>query len=268
MTKAFFDKFPTVDYYNNLKLRNIILNAKFVSDIFDKFDVFYPYVIQEWERPDTIAADYYGDPKYFWVVLMSNKIVDPVTEWPKNYYDFQRFIETKYSMTVDETKRHILYYQFTGVGGNFNQDLIDRKTWTMPVETYNYLSRQMTGTLNLNNANGQIITGTNTIFEIELEAGDQIVINTGSENEIRTISSIVSNTEMIIDSDVLQSNTAATFKLYHSPTGLEDAFSIDGWNPVYAYDYEVEQNDLKRSIKLLDASYISEVENQLKYIFR
>lgn len=269
MTKAFFDKFPTVDYYNNIKLRNIILNAKFVSDIFDKFDVFYPYVMEEWERPDTIAADYYGDPKYFWVVLMSNKIIDPVTEWPKGYYDFQRFLETKYKMTVDETKRHILYYKFIGVGGTHEQEFIDRKTWEMPVETFEFLNRELAGTLILNNSNTVSVTGVNTLFEIDLQKGDQISIDVGNNyNEVRTVTSIISNTQMTIDSFVAQSNNAAIYKKYYSPLGLDDPYSLDGWTPVYAYDYELELNDKKRSIKLLDTSYIPEVENQLKYIFR
>jgi hypothetical protein len=264
MAKYFFDRFPAIEYYNNNVLRNIILKSRIVQEVFDHFDSFYPYVIEDWERPDTIAADYYGDSKYYWIVLMSNNIVDPMYQWPLGHYDFIRYMEKKYNMTIDETKAHILHYRYKGIGGNVYNDLEDRKDWVLPTETFQYLDRNLQGTLDLNNSNGVIITGSNTIFEVELEKGQDIYINTGDNLYVkRTVSSIVSNTEMIIDSDVIQSNTAASYKLYYDPLGLIDRYSPEGWEPVYAYDYELELNDAKRSIRLLDNRYTGQIEREL-----
>ena len=40
-----------------------------------------------------------------------------------------------------------------------------------------------------------------------------------------------------------------------------------GWSPVYLYDYEMGLNEAKRSIRLLNKSYVPQIEKELKYIF-
>jgi hypothetical protein len=283
MAKYFFDRFPAIEYYNNNVLRNIILKSRIVQEVFDHFDSFYPYVIEDWERPDTIAADYYGDSKYYWIVLMSNNIVDPMYQWPLGHYDFIRYMEKKYNKTIDETKAHILHYRFRDIGGNvkdwiytrppseqsdllFEYDTLinARKDWKLPPETFEYFDKTLQGTLDLNNSNGVIITGSNTIFEVELEKGQDIYINVGNSLYVqRTVKDIISNTEMIISNNVIEANNAASYKLYYEPLGLTDRFSAEGWEPVYAYDYELELNDAKRSIRLLDNRYTGQIEREL-----
>ena len=41
-----------------------------------------------------------------------------------------------------------------------------------------------------------------------------------------------------------------------------------GWTPVYTYDYEVNVNDSKRSIRLLDSSYIDQISSELSKIYQ
>lgn len=41
-----------------------------------------------------------------------------------------------------------------------------------------------------------------------------------------------------------------------------------GWTPVYTYDYEVEQNDAKRSIKLLSNVYVNQIVKELSTVFQ
>ena len=40
------------------------------------------YAIKDGESPDTVAYNYYDDPSYAWLVLLSNNIIDPYFEWP------------------------------------------------------------------------------------------------------------------------------------------------------------------------------------------
>jgi hypothetical protein len=42
------------------------------------------------------AFNYYDDPAYAWLVLLSNNIIDPYFEWPLSVYDFNQFIKKKY----------------------------------------------------------------------------------------------------------------------------------------------------------------------------
>ena len=47
------------------------------------------------------------------------------------------------------------------------------------------------------------------------------------------------------------------------------AFGEDtsGWAPVYTYDYEQRLNEAKRSIRLIDKSYVPQIEKELSKIF-
>ena len=58
--------------------------------------LFHPYVVADGDRPDTIAALYYGNDLYDWVVLLSNQIVDMRNEWPLEQNQFEAAIVAKY----------------------------------------------------------------------------------------------------------------------------------------------------------------------------
>lgn len=45
-------------------------------DVLDGVDTF-EHVLQLGERLDTLAHKYYGDPDYWWVIALSNRIQDP-----------------------------------------------------------------------------------------------------------------------------------------------------------------------------------------------
>ena len=73
---------------------NLMIRQRFRDAIVDEITAFYPYFIQESERPDTLAFDVYGDIKYIWVILMINNIIDPYSATdPKN---FTKYIQNKY----------------------------------------------------------------------------------------------------------------------------------------------------------------------------
>jgi len=69
-------------------LRRFVIHVK----IREKSAIFYNYDIQDGDRPDVIAHKYYGDSKYDWVVLLTNKMLDPNYDWPLGYENFRKFI--------------------------------------------------------------------------------------------------------------------------------------------------------------------------------
>jgi hypothetical protein len=52
-----------------------------------------------------------------------------------------------------------------------------------------------------------------------------------------------------------------------TPTTYAITNDTAGWSPVYLYDYEVELNDAKRSIKLININYIPQLKKEIKKIF-
>ena len=49
------------------------------------------------QRPSDVAMGAFGDPHLDWVILLSNNIINVRDEWPMSQYDFQRFIDNKYT---------------------------------------------------------------------------------------------------------------------------------------------------------------------------
>jgi len=103
----YFDLYPNVllpsfsDKRNSSKdyvaITNLFKRAKIRDDIFESVKAFYSYIIEGDDRPDNVAKKVYENDKLDWVVLISNNILDIKNEWPMNGYDFQRYLDAKYT---------------------------------------------------------------------------------------------------------------------------------------------------------------------------
>jgi hypothetical protein len=131
-----FSLLPDVTYNNRLS-KNILSRASFVRDVLRQYEIYYPYDVKEWERPDTIAYDYYGNSDYEWLVCIPNQVFDIPRDWVKNQRDFYNYLKSSYG-SVDHTKITIHHYKYTGIGGD-TQDEINRKSWKMSAKTYDSL---------------------------------------------------------------------------------------------------------------------------------
>tara|TARA_R100001377_G_scaffold79701_1_gene58117 strand:+ start:158 stop:667 length:510 start_codon:yes stop_codon:yes gene_type:complete len=92
---SYFNQLPKIKFLNQ-DIVNLATSVKLHKLI--KADAFalLNYVIKDGESPDTVAFNYYSDPSYAWLVLLSNNIIDPYFEWPLSVYDFTQFIKKKY----------------------------------------------------------------------------------------------------------------------------------------------------------------------------
>lgn len=100
----FFAKFPTTIY--TLSKDSEATQTEAVTDITKRIGVnldlinnnmvFIDYNIRESDTPENIAHRYYGDSEKHWIVLMSNRIIDPQFEWPMDDKTLSTFIENKY----------------------------------------------------------------------------------------------------------------------------------------------------------------------------
>ena len=114
----YFYTFPTVPYDADgtmpnkyQTVRNIMNRIKIKESIKSDIAAYYPYLVQEGERPDILSFKYYGSVSYAYLILLFNNIIDPQFDWPLNTIDFENYIIAKYgsvSAAYDERK---FYYQ-------------------------------------------------------------------------------------------------------------------------------------------------------------
>ena len=115
----YFSNFPKILYdiegKNSIKpnyttVINLMIRQKFREAIKEDITVYYPYYIEEGQRPDVLSFEIYGDTKYVWMVFMVNSIIDPYWQWPLDAKQFVKYIENKYG-TAGAAKTNVHHYE-------------------------------------------------------------------------------------------------------------------------------------------------------------
>lgn len=97
----FFTYFPLIKYdieKNNIEniATNIIRRFRIKPDALVNGAVFYDYEIQEGDRPDIIAAKFYGDANLAWLVLYYNSMSNAHYDFPLTNHEFEQYLISKY----------------------------------------------------------------------------------------------------------------------------------------------------------------------------
>jgi len=141
----YFSYFPTTDHDltnigQTVALTNILRRFKIRANVKGRTDVYYDYDIQAGDRPDTIAAKYYGNSNHAWIVLHFNDIVDPQFAWPLFGNDFTNFIVGKYGSIVTAQATVHEYRQIVSEALVKNDGTrIEKETLVVDLTTYNTL---------------------------------------------------------------------------------------------------------------------------------
>ena len=103
----YFDLYPDVELpsfsdkrrssFDFIKIKNLFKRGKIRDDIYGAVTAFSKYTVLDGERPDTVARKLYDDEQLDWVVLISNNIINVQDEWPMGQYEFERYLDNKYS---------------------------------------------------------------------------------------------------------------------------------------------------------------------------
>lgn len=102
----YFQKFPQVAYNTTEIVNGLPQNfVRQVPNMTVRFDVTYDaaayqwYTIQDRDRPDTLAAQWYGSSEFTWVVLLSNNMRD-IYDWPMSSSEFASYMNKKYESSA------------------------------------------------------------------------------------------------------------------------------------------------------------------------
>ena len=99
----YFTQFPKTEY----NLSGLNGNTKVVTDIFRRVKIrskiaknvtlFDKYDVIEGEKPEDVAYKAYGSTDYFWIITLTNNIVNRFYDWPLDEYVFQQYVADKYA---------------------------------------------------------------------------------------------------------------------------------------------------------------------------
>lgn len=103
---SYFEYFPLTPYDltkpgatepNIVIVKDIVRRVKLNSRVADNAFSYDLYDIQEGERPDILAHQFYNSPKFAWVLLVTNEIYDVYEDWPRTERELRNMINKKYS---------------------------------------------------------------------------------------------------------------------------------------------------------------------------
>ena len=137
----YFSEFPTTTFGGQVVL-DITRKAQLKRLVKSSALAYMNYTVQDGERPEDVAFYYYDDPAFAWLVLLSNDIVDPYTEWPKTDRDLNEMIKVKYASQANATGEAVVEWTKNGtIGANVihYQSLIDPEIKLNRASFYNLL---------------------------------------------------------------------------------------------------------------------------------
>ena len=124
---AYFSSFPKIFYdVRGLQSRspedivtNIMARVLLKASAFDNPDTsqqdllqatgyFQKHIIQDGERLDTLAYEYYGDSELHWIIAYANgvSISNPYYDFPLTQFDLHKFITKKYGAGNENATHH------------------------------------------------------------------------------------------------------------------------------------------------------------------
>jgi hypothetical protein len=170
-------------------ITDLLARVNIITTLLQDPLIFYSYDIKDSDTPEIIAHKYYGSVDRFWMVLISNEILDPQWDWPLTNKVFNSYINSKYTPAEITEINH---YEKTITNTIIPEGTISSKTIVISEDEYNSL----------------------------VESSETYSTITGDVN--------ITITKNIVDN----------------------------------YTYELNLNESKRRIKLLNKSYATKLENE------
>jgi hypothetical protein len=219
---SYFSKFPR--YITKTLDNNQIVIADFFSRVAqsqrasDKTSVLLPYIILDGETPELVANKFYGTPFYHWILLLINDITNPRTEWPleSRYVISLIFDKYTFELTVDDTTQY-------AVG-----DVIESVD-----EGGKFIVTSVTDTVLLKSTVGFTTIALSTQLN-----------NITKEVENLQVTGVIDPTEGV--QHYIDTTTGLIVDFSNNPNVV----------PVTNLQYEEEENEKKRTIRILDPQFL------------
>lgn len=113
----YFNQFEKINYDvkgngKYLVMTNLMLNVKIKDKIKEYLVAFDSYDVVAGETPEIISHFYYEDSSLYWVILLTNNIVNYHNQWPLSVPAFEAYLNSKYN-DVNQI-HHYEIYQTSG----------------------------------------------------------------------------------------------------------------------------------------------------------
>jgi len=230
----YFTYFPKIDYDldDNKQTKSIVDVFRFAKIInnqtLDDISLYAFYDVNDGERPDHVSRRIYGSADYYWTFFLVNEEMKNLfTDWPMSYSQMEDHVNLNYSGTALTVTTSDFYDKLTI--GETVTGILSGATGKVVAKDSNY------GWIKINSKTG--------IFQAE------------------TIQGQTSNDIVVITGETAFKN--ATHHYTHSTEGIVPRGTA-GAVAVTNEQYEIDENDKRRRIKVLKPERVQEVVQQFR----
>jgi len=144
----YFNYMPKIEYNFpssiELQVQDIFRRFTFTQKTLEDDRNFEYYIIKDGEKPEDVAHKFYGDARFWWLILFANNIIDVENEWPKD----QRELDTLFNTFLKGNS----YFVLDSLDIQHNDVIVQRDTTATAsislnnfgiVDSYNSLLRRI-----------------------------------------------------------------------------------------------------------------------------
>lgn len=262
----YFENFPGLYYtLDNNKtgqlVQDIFLRINLSEEIKNNNVLYETYNIRDGDTPEIVADIFYNNPGLYWIVLMSNDILDPRFQWPLDWHRLEKYIDKKYPCN--------LYLQ-SNVAYNFNLgEIISGASGSARVidKEGNRISVvQIEG----------FFSETETIIGEVTQYSATLVENDAFENTPEKIKQYeYSGNAVVVDAYTYRGEDEFLLALNTQTGSTGTRYGNRRWTkivggsgsdivPITFREYEIRYNDQKREIKILQPQYVARLVQEFK----
>lgn len=278
---TYFSYFPRITYQNTTTIdvtrRDVVRNS-----VLRDPRAYYPYTVREGDRPDSVADAVYRDAQAAWLVYFSIGAIDPYYAWPLDSRTFENYIEDKYG-SIEAAQEEITGWRLDW--STFAEETTTQSGYdSLPEELKKYYTAQYgigNNVLGWSRRRQDWETSTNMVVTWDVDAGgftpnERVQLKLGSIVEANAVVSFSNTSKLVVvhvAGDVtvsnttvvgLTSNTVANVSNFHYTSNNIPINERTYWVPVTAWDREVEANEARKHVNLIDPKYKNDITNQLR----
>lgn len=211
MTKPYFRQVPNFDYVSRnpgekyiseyIPVKNLFKRGKIREDIFGNLQFFEKYSIVGDERPDNVAAKFYGDSTLDWVVLLSNNILNIQSEWPMTQRTFDKVMLEKYG-SYNNLYNNPHHYETEEIKNSLGITVLNSGIHISPTwKTNGNFIETINSQIDNISAENNVVTVSMINGLLGVNVGDQIIVDNISESQYNgnhVITEVISKTNNVV----------------------------------------------------------------------
>ena len=264
-----FKAYPTVPYEvkkNNKKEVMTDITKRFTLSILAQSDavVFYDYYVKDSDTPDSVANKYYGDATMDWLLFVTNEMIDPLWDWPLTQRDLNVYVSNKYGnenlISIDTSIGNDIYERAVGRLSGAVSSRGQLEDIAFDVDGDGNISLQDTidlqNLLQGNAETSQFVNGNLTAAYLVEYYGASI----SGGNSVHHFEQIKAAAKNVNGKLVPEQKKIISYTDYNTLPASQKRI-------VTNKELEEEQNEERRTIKLVDKSLLRQIQAETKYVF-